>query len=150
MESIRSLITLTGDDCLPHIRQPDVDQISRVLVQEWQTNPWLLERNLPPWISLHRNRIGDDVCLTVDKFQNPNSWLRTRQMCHDFWFALDILVFYRSAYSHEAIYISPERDHIYFPGISTYAQRLSKAMVNNSEFLIPDLRHIVASYLHFI
>jgi len=127
------------------------------LLHEWQTNPWLLERDVPLWISLVNNK--GVVRVLIDHTKIPsNAGMNMYLMPRGFW----VNLYEAIGYSHLGLgVIRPYISVVYnlgqtnptivdFPGIFCYTQRLSKAMVNNSEFLIPDLRRIISQYICFI
>jgi len=118
-------------------------QVIQIITREWQLNPTLLERDVPPWISF-------------DLYQRRHVRITSKQLfyftCNDFWWAVSRLMKHELICKAYGIHVTrePDKTRIYFTGVEPYAQRLSQELVNDLEFLIPDLRQIIASYIFFI
>jgi len=150
MDTIQSWLQVNDDTDVTPLSADSYKQISLVLIQEWQSNPWLLERDVPPWFLFRV--IKGRVCITVQNNESPETWNVSRLHCSDFWFALERLFYADPMLKHKGIYIDDSRDigHVQFPGIQPYAQRLSQALINYQDFLLLDLRRIISQYIFFI
>jgi len=150
METLQPLLGLINT-----LSESQIYHITQILAEEWRTNPWLLERDVPPWFSFQEDPHGA-VIILVNAKKYPGSWFTARDICNDFWFALQRLIFcdYQRRVRPEIIY---QRDaygdnttQVKFIGGECYTWRLSQTLLRQQDFLILDLRQIVATFIHFI
>jgi len=137
----------------------DVMSITQAIIQEWQTNPGLLECGIPPWFTIQTHEGHVKVVSHLD--QCPQTWTDTREACDDFWYTIDLLSGidadslatnsnWLGQFGMLVTLPSPHVKIIEFPGVQPYAQRLSQALVNDQDLLILDLRKIISQYIFFI
>jgi len=147
MDTIQPLLQLDKYGHIHFWSKKEIAQIVVVIVHEWRTNPWILERDVPPWITF--DLFEGHVRISSNNIECPKFWRDIRLHSNDFWLAMERLMVEFIDRPHDKPIVRVGQT-VYFSHAKPYAQQLSQALLDDSDFLILDLRRIIATFIFFI